>query len=119
MLLPCPITLGKATTAVHNLQPVNILIDIFRREANPDHDSIGSYLLRNHDNEDGVCLDFYNEAVARMDEDETIAPLFTESMVIMSEHVAKMTMNDDYKPFINVRLGSPIETMEADLDSAL
>ncbi|KAI0390002.1 ubiquitin fusion degradation protein 2 [Xylariaceae sp. FL0594] len=75
--------------------------DYFGRDPNPDHDSLVSYLLRNHDNEDGLCLDFYNEAVSRMDEDETIAPLFTEAMVIMSKRVAKMTMNDDYKPYIN------------------
>jgi hypothetical protein len=106
LLLPCPITLGKVTNAVLNYHPVKILTAIFSREANPDHDSLVSYLLRNHDNEDGLCLDFYTEAVARIDEDETIAPLFTEAMVIMSERVARMTMNDDYKPYINVRLGS-------------
>ncbi|TRX92652.1 hypothetical protein FHL15_006326 [Xylaria flabelliformis] len=75
--------------------------EYFGRDPNPNHDSLVPYLLRNHDNEDGVCLDFFTEAVSRIGEDDTIAPIFTEAMVIISGQVAKMTMNDDYKPYIN------------------
>ncbi|KAI1438924.1 ubiquitin fusion degradation protein 2 [Xylaria sp. CBS 124048] len=75
--------------------------EYFNRDANPNHDSLVPYLLRNHDNEDGVCLDFFTEAVLRMNEDDSIAPIFTDAMVIISDRVAKMTMNDDYKPYIN------------------
>jgi ubiquitin conjugation factor E4 B len=77
------------------------------------------YLLRNHDNEDGVCLDFFTEAVARIGEDEAVAPLFTEAMVVMSNQVAKMTMNDDYKPYINVRPGLSCPITDADRISVL
>jgi ubiquitin conjugation factor E4 B len=83
----------------------NILIAAVSRDSNPNHDSLVPYLLRNHDNEDGVCLDFFTEAVSRINEDDTIAPIFCEAMAIMSSRVAKMTMNDDYKPYINVRPG--------------
>ncbi|KAI1754674.1 ubiquitin fusion degradation protein 2 [Xylaria castorea] len=75
--------------------------EYFGRDPNPNHDSLVPCLLRNHDNEDGVCLDFFTEAVSRIGEDDTIAPIFTEAMVIISGRVAKMTMNDDYKPYIN------------------
>ncbi|KAI1819197.1 ubiquitin fusion degradation protein 2 [Xylaria intraflava] len=75
--------------------------EYFGRDPNPNHDSLVPYLLRNHDNEDGLCLDFFTEAVSRISEDDTIAPIFTEAMVVMSSRVAKMTMNDDYKPYIN------------------
>ncbi|KAI1311747.1 ubiquitin elongating factor core-domain-containing protein [Xylaria venustula] len=75
--------------------------EYFGRDADPDHDSLVPYLLRNHDNEDGVCLDFFTEAVSRMPEDDTIAPVFTEALVILSGRLAEMTMNDDYKPYIN------------------
>ncbi|KAI0865512.1 ubiquitin fusion degradation protein 2 [Xylaria cubensis] len=75
--------------------------EYFGRDPDPNHDSLVPYLLRNHDNEDGVCLDFFTEAVSRIGEDDTIAPIFTEAMVIISGRVAKMTMNDDYKPYIN------------------
>ncbi|KAF2971472.1 hypothetical protein GQX73_g2152 [Xylaria multiplex] len=75
--------------------------EYFGRDPDLNHDSLVPYLLRNHDNEDGVCLDFFTEAVSRMSDDETIAPIFTEAIVIMSGQLAKMTMNDDYKPYIN------------------
>lgn len=80
-----------------------LLIAPCSRDPDPNHDSLVPYLLRHHDNEDGVCLDFFTEAVSRIGDDETIAPIFTEAMVIISSRVAKMTMNDDYKPYINVR----------------
>ncbi|KAI0007540.1 ubiquitin conjugation factor E4 [Xylariaceae sp. FL0662B] len=75
--------------------------EYFGRDPNPNHDSLVPYLLRNHENEDGLCLDFFTEAVSRMKEDDTIAPVFVDAMVIMSNSVANMTMNDDYKPHIH------------------
>ncbi|KAI0025152.1 ubiquitin conjugation factor E4 [Xylariomycetidae sp. FL0641] len=75
--------------------------DLFGRDPNPKHDTLVPYLLKNHDNEDAVCLEFYSEAVARMKEDDSVAPIFTDAMVDMSNRVAKMSMNDEYKPFIN------------------
>ncbi|KAI1084660.1 ubiquitin conjugation factor E4 [Whalleya microplaca] len=75
--------------------------EYFGRDPNPNHDSLVPYLLRNHENEDGVCLDFFSEAVARIKDDDTIAPIFVDAMVIMSSRVAGMTMNDDYKPYIH------------------
>ena len=74
------------------------------RDLNPAHDSLVPYLLRHHDNEDGICLDFFNEAVSRIPEDDTVAAIFVDAMVTMSKKVATMTMNDDYKPYSNVRL---------------
>ncbi|KAI1410056.1 ubiquitin conjugation factor E4 [Hypoxylon sp. FL1857] len=75
--------------------------EYFGRDPNPSHDSLVPYLLRHHDNEDGICLDFFAEAVSRIPEDDSIAPIFTDAMVRMSGRLASMTMNDDYKPFIN------------------
>lgn len=75
--------------------------EYFGRDPNPEHDSLVPYLLRHHDNEDGICLDFFAEAVSRIPEDDSVAPIFTDAMVRMSEKLATMTMNDDYKPYIN------------------
>ncbi|KAI1106443.1 ubiquitin conjugation factor E4 [Jackrogersella minutella] len=75
--------------------------EYFSREANPNHDSLVPYLLRHHDNEDGICLDFFVEAISRIPEDDSVATIFTDAMVIISTKVASMTMNDDYKPYIN------------------
>ncbi|KAI0882637.1 ubiquitin conjugation factor E4 [Annulohypoxylon maeteangense] len=75
--------------------------EYFSREPNPNHDTLVPYLLRHHDNEDGICMDFFVEATSRISEDETVASVFTDAMVAMSTKLATMTMNDDYKPYIN------------------
>ncbi|KAI0479441.1 ubiquitin conjugation factor E4 [Xylariaceae sp. FL0804] len=59
--------------------------EYFGREPNPLHDSLVPYLLRNHDNEEGVCFDFFDEAVSRMkDGDDSIAPIFTDAMCLVN-----------------------------------
>ncbi|KAK6084071.1 ubiquitin conjugation factor E4 (ubiquitin elongating factor core) [Seiridium cupressi] len=75
--------------------------ELFSREPNPDHDTLSPYLLRHHDNDDGICLEFYDEAVARMSDDDTVGPVFTDAMVRLSDKLATMSMNDDYKPYVN------------------
>lgn len=32
-----------------------------------------------------------------------MAPIFTEAMVQLSEKLATLTMNDNFKPYVNVR----------------
>jgi ubiquitin conjugation factor E4 B len=49
-------------------------------------------------------MDFFGEAIARLEEDETIGALFTKAMVDISNKLATMNMNDDYKPCVNVSL---------------
>ncbi|KAI1088962.1 ubiquitin conjugation factor E4 [Rostrohypoxylon terebratum] len=75
--------------------------EYFSREPNPAHDTLVPYLLRHHDNEDGICMDFFVAATSRIPEDETVATIFTDAMVAMSTKLATMTMNDDYKPYVN------------------
>ncbi|KAI1453518.1 ubiquitin conjugation factor E4 [Annulohypoxylon moriforme] len=75
--------------------------EYFSREPNPNHDTLVPYLLRHHDNEDGICMDFFAEATSRIAEDDTVASIFIDAMVAMSTKLATMTMNDDYKPYIN------------------
>lgn len=72
------------------------------REPNPLHDTLVPYLLREVEHESGLCMDFLGEAVVRLGEDDTIAPLFTKAMVDISSRLAILTMNDDYKPCVNV-----------------
>lgn len=49
-------------------------------------------------------MDFFVEAVRRIqeEEDDTILPLFTKAMVDASARLSKLSMNDDYKPCVNV-----------------
>lgn len=72
------------------------------REPNAHHDSLVPYLLREVESEHGLCMEFFGEAVARLNEDETIGPLFTKAMVDISNKLATMNMNDDYKPCVSV-----------------
>lgn len=75
---------------------------MYSRDPNVNHDSLKPYLLRNSDSEQGICSDFIEEALSRIDEDDAILPIFTGAMVQISQELSKMNMNQDYKPYINV-----------------
>ncbi|KAK4245328.1 ubiquitin elongating factor core-domain-containing protein [Corynascus novoguineensis] len=78
--------------------------ELFSREPDAAHDTLVPYLLHEVETENGLCLDFFAEAVARIEDDDSIAPLFTKAMVDISSKLATMTMNDDYKPRVNALL---------------
>ncbi|KAK3941785.1 ubiquitin elongating factor core-domain-containing protein [Diplogelasinospora grovesii] len=78
--------------------------ELFSRQLNPQFDTLAPYLLRGPEHESGLCMDFLTEAVARLDEDDTIAPLFTKAMVDISSRLSTLSMNDDVKPYINAML---------------
>lgn len=60
------------------------------------------YILRDIDHDHGLCSEFFQEALSRFDEDDTIEPLFTKAMVDISSQLAKLSMNDPYKPYMAV-----------------
>lgn len=72
------------------------------REPNPKHDTLVPYLLRDIDHESGICLEFIQEAVARIPDDESILDLFVTAMVDISTQLSTMSMNNDYRPHVNV-----------------
>ncbi|KAK1836114.1 ubiquitin conjugation factor E4 [Podospora conica] len=78
--------------------------ELFSREPNPQYDSLMPYLLREVDSEHGLCMDFLDEAMSRIDDDDTILPLFTKAMVDISAQLGRMSMNDSYKPSVNALL---------------
>lgn len=78
------------------------ILGSWSREPNPLHDTLVPYLLREVETDNGLCMDFFGEAIARLEEDETIAGLFTKAMVDISNKLSTMNMNDDYKPCVNV-----------------
>jgi ubiquitin conjugation factor E4 B len=51
-----------------------------------------------------LCFDFIREAVKRFDEDEAFPALFNDAMVAISAKLAGMSMDDDYKPCVQVCL---------------
>jgi ubiquitin conjugation factor E4 B len=72
------------------------------REPNPLYDTLVPYLLREVESDNGLCMEFFGEAVSRLEDDDSIAPLFTKAMADISSKLATMSMNDDYKACVNV-----------------
>lgn len=72
------------------------------REPNASTDSIMPYLLFEGADDKGICPDFLTEIVSRFDEDDTVKPMLTKAVVRLSEDLAKLNMNDNYKPHVNV-----------------
>lgn len=59
------------------------------------------------DHEIGLCIDFVQEAVARFADDDSLPSLFVRAMVDISTKLSKLTMNDNYKPHVNVSSSVP------------
>ncbi|KAK3387480.1 ubiquitin elongating factor core-domain-containing protein [Podospora didyma] len=78
--------------------------ELFGREPNVHHDTLVPYLLRDVEAENGLCMDFFTEAVSRLDDDDSIKPLFTKAMVDISTRLSTLSMNDNYKPYVNALL---------------
>jgi len=65
-------------------------------------DSLTPYFILDPEDEKGICFDFLTEAVARFDEDDTVKPMLTKAVAGLSYQLSNMTMNDDYKPYVQV-----------------
>jgi ubiquitin conjugation factor E4 B len=76
---------------------------LYGREPNPDHDTIVPFLLRSVTHDDGICFDFIREAIKRFDDDEAFPAIFDDAMVKISTKLASISMEDDYKPYVQVR----------------
>lgn len=83
------------------------LPELFGREPKPAVDSLVPFLLNSSDADHGIDLEFLKDAVARFDEDDSVKTMFTKAMAGMSSQLAKLDMNDDYKPYVNVSLPIP------------
>jgi len=80
------------------------LPDLFEREANPQHDSLVPYILKGVSHDEGLDLEFYKEAIKRFDDDEAIPALFNSAMVAISTKLGTISMEDDYKPYVQAML---------------
>lgn len=60
------------------------------------------HLLVDPENDRGICHDFLTEAVSRFDEDDSIKEAFVTAIEELSRDLAKMNMNDNYKPYVTV-----------------
>ncbi|KAF2262301.1 ubiquitin fusion degradation protein-like protein UfdB [Lojkania enalia] len=73
--------------------------DMFGEET-PMANPLAEYLLLEPENDNGICHDFLSEAVSRFDDDESVKEVLVGAMEQLSQQLSKLSMNDDYKPYI-------------------
>jgi ubiquitin conjugation factor E4 B len=64
---------------------------------------LAEHLLADPESDRGLCHDFINEAVSRFNDEENgaeVKQLLVETTEEISRRLAKLSMNDDYKPYI-------------------
>ncbi len=75
----------------------------FDRPEPPTSNPLTPNLLLDPGDERGVDYDFFEEVVTRFPEDETIESAMVGALEELSQKLATMSMNDDFKPYIAVR----------------
>lgn len=73
------------------------------REPNPQHDTLKPYLLHPLTAELGIDFDFIREAIKRFEDDDAFPSLFDDAMVQISTELATKSMEDNYKPYVQVK----------------
>ncbi|KAL2852853.1 ubiquitin elongating factor core-domain-containing protein [Aspergillus pseudoustus] len=61
---------------------------------------IKPYLLLDPEDDKGVDLEFFGEAVKRFEEDEAVKPSFIAAVEELSRDLSLMGIGDDYKPYV-------------------
>ena len=74
---------------------------VFSRDP-PQSNPLTPHLLVDQEDDRGVCHEFLTEAISRFPEDETVQGALIGAVEELSRQLAKMTMNDNYKPYILV-----------------
>lgn len=68
--------------------------------AESDGSPLKPFLLLDPEEEKGIDLDFIGEAVKRFNEDENIKPAFIAAVEGLSQELAELNINDEYKPYM-------------------
>lgn len=83
-----------------------LVADLHRLEPS-SQSPIKPYLLKDPEDNYGVDLDFLSEAVKRFEEDDSVKPAFITAVEEMSRELSVLSISDDYKPYMTVRLFLP------------
>jgi ubiquitin conjugation factor E4 B len=73
--------------------------EMFGQEPSPEN-LLAEHLLVDSGTDRGICHDFLSEAVSRFEEDESVKEALVGAMETLSQQLSKVSMNDDYKPYI-------------------
>lgn len=68
----------------------------------PASNPLTPHLLVDPEDDRGVCHEFLNEAISRFDEDDSVRTAIVGAVEDLSRQLAKLSMNDNYKPYIFV-----------------
>lgn len=81
---------------------VKVKANLLGRVDPPASNPLAQHLLVDPEDDRGLCHDFLTEAVRRLGEEELMKEALVGAVDELSRRLAKMTMNDDYKPYILV-----------------
>ena len=74
--------------------------DMFGEDVTLLRNPLAEYLLVDPETDRGLCHEFLSEAVSRFDEDESVKEVLVGAMEEISKRLGKMSMNDDFKPYV-------------------
>ena len=83
----------------------------------PATNPLTPHLLVDPEDDRGICHDFLSEAVSRWPDDDTVQEAVVGAIEDLSRQLGKMTMNDNYKPYVLVSL--ILSTMHGDVTDCL
>lgn len=84
--------------------------DTMPRLEPPTSNPLTPHLLVDPEDDRGLCHEFLTEAASRFAEDEMVKEALTGAVEELSRQLSKMTMNDDYKPYVNVSTACQLYT---------
>ena len=68
----------------------------------PATNPLAPHLLLDAGDDRGIDHEFYEEAISRFQEEDSIKGELVGALEELSKQLAKMCMNDDYKPYVAV-----------------
>jgi ubiquitin conjugation factor E4 B len=74
--------------------------EVMFNEEPHDINPLAEHLLVDPENDRGICHDFLSEAVSRFEDDDSVKELLVGAVEELSRRLSKMTMNDDYRPYM-------------------
>ncbi|RKF79986.1 Ubiquitin conjugation factor E4 [Golovinomyces cichoracearum] len=75
--------------------------DLFGRTPNPAYDSLAHNLILDSSVEESADHFFITKIASRIEEDESVKPLLVRAAIDLSQQLSEMTMNNNYKRYVN------------------
>lgn len=82
----------------------NARADKLNRVESPPSAPLKPHLLLDPDDDQGLNQEFILEALKRIQEDDSILPTFVTAVEEMSQDLSRVTLDDDYHPYMMVRI---------------